>query len=137
MREREREEDTCSPSLEMEGVKTKPVTVLHAVLENCCKLADKPAISWLNKHCEVVETYTYGELERRSGDIARGLLQLVQENNTQVEAKERIVLYYPPGLEFFIAFLACLRAGVIPGMLQGIDYLLCRDWKVDGVAIAL
>ncbi len=52
------------------------------------------------------ERLTYGELDRRSREIgaalrARGL------------AGQRVVLLYPPGLEFVAAFFGCLSAGAV------------------------
>src|SRR5919112_794634 len=49
---------------------------------------------------------TYGELEKQ----ARGFAAWLQ---TQVCAGDRVLLLYPPGLEYISAFLGCLYAGVV------------------------
>jgi len=51
-------------------------------------------------------TLTYGQLEQRSKKIASRL-------QSQVSQGTRAVLIYPPGLDFMVAFLGCLYAGVI------------------------
>lgn len=52
------------------------------------------------------ETLTYGELDHRSREIAV-LLQRA------VDRGDRVLLLYPPGLDFVAAFFGCLYAGVI------------------------
>lgn len=49
---------------------------------------------------------TYGELERRSLSIAAHLQSLLSQG-------ERILLLYPPGIEFPAAFFGCLCAGMV------------------------
>ena len=51
-------------------------------------------------------TWSYAELDRRSRAVARHL-------RSRLEQGERVVLCYPPGLEFVAAFLGCLYAGMI------------------------
>lgn len=102
-------------------------TALHVILRNCGQYSAKPALHWLNVNCKVTEKYTYEEVEYRSRELAHGLLGLVHSqrkekavsqsgsNAAMVEVRERVVLCYPPGLEFLLTFLACLRAGIIAG----------------------
>jgi acyl-CoA synthetase (AMP-forming)/AMP-acid ligase II len=52
------------------------------------------------------ENMTYGELEQR----VRRLATWLQERNM---AGERALLLFPPGLDFIVAYFACLFAGVI------------------------
>jgi amino acid adenylation domain-containing protein len=54
-----------------------------------------------------IQTLTYGELDAQSQRIA-GLLQACG-----VKKGERVLLLYPPGLEFITAFFGCLYAGAI------------------------
>ncbi|MGV2828294.1 fatty acyl-AMP ligase [Myxosarcina sp. GI1(2024)] len=49
---------------------------------------------------------TYGELERKAREIAGYLQSLCRP-------QERVLLLYPPGLEYIQAFVGCLYAGVI------------------------
>ena len=89
-------------------------TSLSVILRNCEKYAGKAALHWLDEDCEVVRKFTYGELERRTRELGAKLLR-----EFETKKKERVVLCYPPGLDFIECFLACLRAGVIAGMIAG------------------
>lgn len=87
-----------------------PDTVLGVILRNCKNHATKTALHWLDKECEVVRKVSYGELESATRKLA---VRILQEWGTK--KGERVVLCYPPGLDFIEAFLACLRAGAIAG----------------------
>jgi amino acid adenylation domain-containing protein len=50
---------------------------------------------------------SYRDLEDRSGSFAAALA-------ARIASGERVVLVYPAGLEFVVAFLGCLRAAVVP-----------------------
>ena len=57
---------------------------------------------------EVAESSVdYGELDRRARHVAARLQTL------GVKSGERVLLLYPPGLEYVAAFLGCLYAGVV------------------------
>ena len=103
----------------METERSTVKTALHIILENCHLFPTKPALHWLDSDCKVTEQYTYEQVEHRTRELANGLLGLIQRNDTaaadDVVVKERAVLCYPPGLEFILTFLACLRAGIIAG----------------------
>lgn len=90
----------------------KNATVLHAILQNFEELQDKQAFGWLSKNCTVEWSCSYGELDRRSQELARGLLNTMQEKEC---SNKTVVLCYTHGPEFIVAFLGCLRAGLIPG----------------------
>ena len=85
-------------------------TALEIILRNCEKFADKTALHWLNKECEVVRKISYRELERSTRELATRLLR-----DYCGKKRQRVVLCYPPGLDFIEVFVACLRAGVIAG----------------------
>uniref|UniRef100_B8HKY7 AMP-dependent synthetase and ligase n=1 Tax=Cyanothece sp. (strain PCC 7425 / ATCC 29141) TaxID=395961 RepID=B8HKY7_CYAP4 len=53
-----------------------------------------------------VEELTYGDLDRQARTIAAYL-------QAQVPLGDRILLIYPPGLDFIAAFLGCLSAGMV------------------------
>src|SRR5262249_22455425 len=55
---------------------------------------------------EASETITYAALDRR----ARAVAALLQSRGSQ---RERVLLLYPPGLEFIAAFFGCLYAGAV------------------------
>lgn len=69
----------------------------------------KCAVSFLDDVADVVTpALSYGELARRSDVLAYRLLQ--QEGLT---VGDRVLLVYPPSPDFVVAFLACLKAGLV------------------------
>ena len=99
-------------------------TVLSAILRNCSELADRPAYNWLSEKCEVQRTVTYRELGERTKEIAGELLL-----SLELRQGERVVLCYPPGLDYILTFIACLRAGLIAGDLDFFCVLCCCAFK--------
>ena len=103
---------------EMEAKCSADQTALHVILKNCQLFPTKPALHWLDENCKITEEYSYEEVEHRTRELAHGLLNLIQRKEStpcDVLVRERAVLCYPPGLEFILTFLACLRAGIIAG----------------------
>lgn len=92
----------------------KQATVLCSIIQNFRAYSEKPAFHWLDRDCKVVKSYSYGELDTRTLEIARGLQLTAQEKKS---SSKTVVLCYTPGLEFILGFLGCLRAGLIPGEL--------------------
>lgn len=86
-------------------------TILREILRNCSENSDRPVYHWINETCDVVRVVTYGELRERSREIAVELLL-----SLYIVRGERVLLCYPPGLDFIISFIACLRAGITAGM---------------------
>jgi len=70
--------------------------------------ASKTALSFLDDAADVVVAMSYGDLARRSDVLAYHLLQ--QEG---LAVGDRVLLVYPPSLDFVVAFLACLKAGLV------------------------
>ncbi|DAZ99543.1 TPA: hypothetical protein N0F65_005415 [Lagenidium giganteum] len=58
---------------------------------------------------------TCAELHKQMNTLAALLLSSTAQHPKGVGLKpgDRVLLVYPPGLEFIVAFLACLRAGVV------------------------
>jgi acyl-CoA synthetase (AMP-forming)/AMP-acid ligase II len=83
---------------------------------------DRPAFIFLGEG-EEESTWTYAALERRARAVA-GWLQ------ERVAPGDRVLLCYPPGLEFLAGFYGCLFAGVVavpvypPRLNRSIDRLL-------------
>jgi acyl-CoA synthetase (AMP-forming)/AMP-acid ligase II/aryl carrier-like protein len=59
---------------------------------------------------------TYGELAARTRSLALGLLRrdVGGVPNARLSRGDRVVLVFLPCLDFIVAFLACLRAGLVP-----------------------
>ncbi len=94
--------------------KGEDATVLHTIIRRFKETPDKLAYGWLSRHSEVKASCTYGDLDSRTQQIAGGLLSLIQERRC---SGKTVVLCYTHGPEFILAFLGCLRAGLIPGEL--------------------
>ncbi|HVF92666.1 MAG TPA: MupA/Atu3671 family FMN-dependent luciferase-like monooxygenase [Blastocatellia bacterium] len=68
--------------------------------------SERPAYTFLANGEEEEASLTYGELDCK----ARAIGALLQE---QKACNERVLLVYPPGLEYITAFLGCLYAGAV------------------------
>lgn len=80
--------------------------LIHLLRRRAEARQDKTVYTYL-KDGELQEArLTYGELERRALAIAAHLQSLVSPG-------ERVLLFYPPGIEFPTAFFGCLCAGVV------------------------
>ncbi len=67
---------------------------------------DRRAFVFLEQGTEETGSFTYRELDTRARAIAAWLQR-------STRAGDRVLLVYPPGLDFVAAFFACLYAGVI------------------------
>ncbi|HKR10520.1 MAG TPA: AMP-binding protein, partial [Pyrinomonadaceae bacterium] len=68
--------------------------------------SNRQAYTFLVDDGVVESTLTYGELDQRARAIAARLQSIV-------EVGDRVLLLYPPGLEYIAAFFGCLYAGAI------------------------
>lgn len=66
------------------------------------------AYTYLKEGVHEDQTYTYAELDQAARAVAVALARAL------VQPGERVLLVYPPGLEFIAAFFGCLYAGVVP-----------------------
>ena len=86
---------------------------LEGVLEALEKWArcqpTKLYATWLEGDGKASSTYTYKELHQSVEILASHL-----SSRLEIKAGQTVLLVYPPCLDFIIAFLACLRAGIIP-----------------------
>jgi acyl-CoA synthetase (AMP-forming)/AMP-acid ligase II len=83
-------------------------TLVHALRHHAANTGDHIACEWLEGDAPgPVHRLTYGELDRRARAVARGLLAAGLSD-------ERVLLPFPPGLDFIVAFAGCLYAGAVP-----------------------
>ena len=68
--------------------------------------SDKPAFTFIENGEEKEQHLSYGELDRQARAIAATLQKYRLKG-------ERVLLLYPPGLEYIAGFLGCLYAGAI------------------------
>eukprot|EP00850_Spirogloea_muscicola_P023864 SM000397S15170 [mRNA] locus=s397:43908:51260:- [translate_table: standard] len=91
-----------------DAVCDEPVDFLHLFDRNVAAASAKVACLWLDDNGDAVRAVTYAQLQTTSLDISHALLA-----RWGAKPGDRVVLVYPPGLEFLEAFLACLRSGLI------------------------
>jgi len=84
---------------------TTYATLVDLLLWRSAHQRDRMAYRFLLDGEEAEATLTYGELDAR----ARAVGALLQQAGA---AGERALLIYPPGLDYIVAFLGCLYAGV-------------------------
>ena len=85
------------------------IRVSSRLAELAATQPDKPAYVWADERGNLVDTRTYADLDRQASGVAHAL---ISEYN--LARGDRVMLVYPPGLDFIVAFLGCLRAGVLP-----------------------
>lgn len=64
------------------------------------------ALGFMEDGREITQSFSVEALNARVDDVASILIDCIGED-------ERVLLLFPPGLDFVVAFLACLRAGRI------------------------
>jgi len=69
---------------------------------------EKKVWTFLNAKCSPVQSYTYQDLYFVIDKLAKVLI-----SNQHIKKGDRILLVFLPGLDFMVAFLACLKADLI------------------------
>jgi acyl-CoA synthetase (AMP-forming)/AMP-acid ligase II len=81
-------------------------TVTELLRYRAARTPDRLAYEFLTDGEPEGPRLTYGELDRRARAVAAAL-------QSSVAAGERVLLVYPPGLEFLTAFFGCLYGGAV------------------------
>lgn len=84
-----------------------PRTVVDAIRRHSETRATHDALVFLKDGEEPDGRVPYGELDRRLRAIAAGLQRSSSPG-------DRVLLVYPPGIEYVLGFLGCIYAGLIP-----------------------
>jgi acyl-CoA synthetase (AMP-forming)/AMP-acid ligase II/predicted NAD/FAD-binding protein/thioesterase domain-containing protein/acyl carrier protein len=71
--------------------------------------SSKRALLFVDDACNEAETLTYGELMRRARRVAAALL-----GEWKVKPRDRVLLVYLPGLDFIVALIGAMMAGILP-----------------------
>lgn len=89
-------------------------TIVDRLRHHCkTRPVDTRFLTWISEAGKQEKTVTFSELALGSQRVADALRQ------RGVNKQDRAVLVYPPNaLEFVPAFMGCLWAGVIAGMLS-------------------
>ncbi|HVF89348.1 MAG TPA: amino acid adenylation domain-containing protein, partial [Blastocatellia bacterium] len=88
------------------GSRLEPSTLIEVLRWRASDRPGVPAFTFLADGEKREHTLTYEDLEREARAIAARL-------QTVAAPADRVLLVYPPGLEFMPAFFGCLYAGVI------------------------
>jgi acyl-CoA synthetase (AMP-forming)/AMP-acid ligase II len=98
-------QNVSSPTSEATG--DQFLTFVDVVRHRAATQPDQLAYTFLKGGEAEEDAITYGELHQRVRCIAAFL-------QSQLVLGERVLLAYQPGLDFVLAFLACLYAGMVP-----------------------
>lgn len=85
-----------------------PELLLDRLHNNATQHPDQPAVSFYGpgpKGGQLIGQFTYAEFARVTDILATELLSKY--------VGQRVVLVYPPGLSFLVAFVSCLKANVV------------------------
>nr|QEO73764.1 AMP-dependent synthetase and ligase [uncultured bacterium] len=87
--------------------RTEAVTLVELLRRRALQQPDRRAYSFLPEaEADGTISLTYGELDRQARSIAARL-------QAAGAADERVLLLYPPGLDYVAAFFGCLYAGAV------------------------
>lgn len=84
----------------------RSATLVDVLRDRATSLRDKVAFRFVREAEGPVEQRTYRELFERASAIAAEL-------QTRAASGDRVLMVYPPGLEFVEAFFGCMLAGVV------------------------
>lgn len=70
---------------------------------------DNILFSFLNASGEIVDAYTYRLFHERTNYVSASL-----RDAGAIRYGQPVLLVYPPGLDFIVAFFACVKSGAIP-----------------------
>ncbi|KDO24216.1 hypothetical protein SPRG_09850 [Saprolegnia parasitica CBS 223.65] len=74
---------------------------------------EKTVYAFADDNGIITASLTYKELDERTLNLARWMRAPASSKGMGLSPDEKVLLVYPPGLDFIVAFLACLRAGVV------------------------
>ncbi|CAI5704013.1 unnamed protein product [Peronospora effusa] len=92
-----------------------PSELLDRVEKWAAETPTKTMLSFADDKGTVTASLTCAELNRRVQNLAWLLVasSAQQSKGLGLKPGDRVLLVYPPGLDFIVAFLACLKAGVV------------------------
>eukprot|EP00939_MAST-03C_sp_MAST-3C-sp1_P001284 g1284.t1 len=71
---------------------------------------DKKLFTYIDKKGKEIAGYTYDEWSKKTHRLAQWMLT---DKSLNLRRGDRVLLVYPPSIDFMIAFFACLIAGII------------------------
>uniref|UniRef100_A0A7S1C448 Carrier domain-containing protein n=1 Tax=Bicosoecida sp. CB-2014 TaxID=1486930 RepID=A0A7S1C448_9STRA len=126
------------------GASGEPRQLLPALRHWASTQPDKVLFTYLGDDGEETRRLTYGDVEAQTRRLAQHILSNTAEG-LGVGQGDRVLLVYPPSLDFIVAFLACLRAGVVavpvyppdPRRLKKNMYMFASIQASSGARVAL
>lgn len=79
--------------------------------ENAKKYASKRAVAWIAPGPNagvLTKSITYAEMQQATDHLASYLI-----HHPDIQRGDRVILVYPPSLDFMTTFIACLKAGIV------------------------
>lgn len=83
--------------------------IIDALARRTSDQPDAALYTFLDAGGAVTQSYTYREFDARTTAVAAGLL-----DTGCLAPGEHVLLVYPPGLDFIVAFFACVKLGAVP-----------------------
>jgi len=84
--------------------------LLARFAENVSAFGEKRLFEFVDDHGKTVKVHSYVSFDSLTDRLA---LAMVGEGGWGLSPKDKVLLVYPPGLDFIVAFFACLKADVI------------------------
>eukprot|EP00924_Labyrinthula_sp_SR-Ha-C_P007350 maker-scaffold_24-snap-gene-0.10-mRNA-1 protein AED:0.18 eAED:0.18 QI:73/1/1/1/1/1/2/69/752 len=85
-----------------------PDTLLNRLSKHAKNMPDKLLFQFHKTKGEIESSYTYAEFDKRTSSLAAVLME-----KTATKTTRNVLLVYPPGLEFIVTFVACLKAKLV------------------------
>jgi acyl-CoA synthetase (AMP-forming)/AMP-acid ligase II/acyl carrier protein len=90
----------------------RPQSLIETLRARSTERAGRRAFLFLDSHGNETAELSFGELDRRARSVAAAL-EARGDRGERGARGERALLLFPPGLDFIVAFLGCLYAGVV------------------------
>ena len=88
-------------------------TLLERLEKWCKEYPEKNLYTFLDDKGTETTKLSYLDVDNMTNAIATTMRRPKSAGGWGIEAKDRVLLVYPPSLDFIVAYLACLRAGVV------------------------
>jgi len=98
----------------MASTTTKTYDTLLERLDKWCQTHPNKALyTFIDDQGRELLKMSYADIDRKTSAIANVMRKSKSDGGWGIAAKDRVLLVYPPSLDFIVAYIACLRAGVV------------------------
>ena len=109
----------------------EPTTVLASFEQLCARHPDLPLYTWVDDQGRDQVTLTFAQAREAAAAVAAHLT-----SQCGLKAGDRVLLVYPPSLDFVVTFVGCLIAGIVPAPIYPPNPLKLRKDLATFQAIA-